>query len=112
MVKGKTVGIDATTLEANEVLRSIVRRDSGESDGDFLTKLAQASGIETPNGPISSLGCPHHCLCVAPKQRLQGQRQPTHSIVEVKEGEGLSARIPSVRQALSYGETCCRQDCP
>jgi transposase len=47
-VKGKTVGIDATTLEANAALRSIVRRDTGESYQDFLTKLAQASGIETP----------------------------------------------------------------
>ena len=48
LVNGKTVGVDATTLEANAVLRSIVRRDTGESYQDFLTKLAQASGIETP----------------------------------------------------------------
>jgi transposase len=48
LVKGKTVGIDATTLEANAALRSIVRRDSGDSYQNFLTKLAQASGIETP----------------------------------------------------------------
>jgi transposase len=48
LVKGKTVGIDATTLEANAALRSIVQRDTGESYHDFLTKLAQASGIETP----------------------------------------------------------------
>jgi transposase len=48
LVKGKTVGIDATTLEANAALRSIVRRDTGESYQDFLAKLAQASGIETP----------------------------------------------------------------
>ena len=48
LIKGKTLAIDATTLEANAALRSIVRRDSGESYNDFLTKLAQASGIETP----------------------------------------------------------------
>jgi transposase len=48
LVKGKTVGIDATTLEANAALRSIVRHDTGESYQEFLTKLAQASGIETP----------------------------------------------------------------
>ena len=46
--QGKTVGIDVTTLEANAALRSIVRRDTGESYHDFLTKLARASGIETP----------------------------------------------------------------
>ena len=48
LVKGTTIGIDATTLEANAALRSIVRRDSGETYQDFLTRLAQASGIETP----------------------------------------------------------------
>lgn len=48
LVKGKTIGIDATTLEANAALRSIVRRDTGESYQDFLMQLAQASGIETP----------------------------------------------------------------
>ena len=48
LVKGKTVGIDATTLEANAALRSIVRRDTGESYQEFLTTLAQASAIETP----------------------------------------------------------------
>ena len=32
----------------NAALRSIVRRDTGESYADFLTKLAKASGIETP----------------------------------------------------------------
>ena len=48
LIKGKTIGIDATTLEANAALRSIVRRDSGETYHEFLTRLAQASGIETP----------------------------------------------------------------
>jgi transposase len=48
LVKGKTAGIDATTLEASAALRSIVRRDTGESNQDFLIKLAQASGIDTP----------------------------------------------------------------
>ena len=48
LVKGQTVGIDATTLAANAALRSIVRRDTGESYQAFLIKLAQASGIETP----------------------------------------------------------------
>jgi transposase len=48
LVKGKTIGIDATTLKANAALRSIVRRDSGESYEEFLTTLANASGIGTP----------------------------------------------------------------
>jgi len=48
LLKGKTVGVDATTLEANAAMRSIVRRDTGESYNEFLTQLAKASGIETP----------------------------------------------------------------
>jgi transposase len=48
LIKGKTIGVDATTLEANAALRSIVRRDTGEGYEEFLTKLAKASGIETP----------------------------------------------------------------
>ena len=42
------MGVDATTLEANAALRSIVRRDTGESYTAFLTRLAKASGVETP----------------------------------------------------------------
>lgn len=48
LLEGKTLGIDATTLEANAALRSIVRRDSGESYKQFLERLAKASGIATP----------------------------------------------------------------
>lgn len=48
LLQGKTLGIDATTLEANAALRSIVRRDSGESYPEFLAKLAKESGIATP----------------------------------------------------------------
>jgi transposase len=48
LIKGKTIGIDATTLEANAALRSIVRRDTGEGYQDYLKQLAQAAGIENP----------------------------------------------------------------
>jgi transposase len=48
LLKGQTIAIDATTLEANAAMRSIVRRDTGESYQRFLTRLATASGIKTP----------------------------------------------------------------
>ena len=48
LVKGKTIGIDATTLEANAALRSIVRRDTGDRSDEILMKPARASEIETP----------------------------------------------------------------
>jgi len=48
LIKGKTAGIDATTLEANAAMRSIVRRDTGEGYEEFLKGLAKESGIATP----------------------------------------------------------------
>ena len=48
LVKGKTIGIDATTLEANAAMRSIVRRDTGKDYETFVRGLAEASGVETP----------------------------------------------------------------
>jgi transposase len=48
LVKGKTVVVDGTTLEANAAMRSIVRRDTGEAYEQYLTRLAKAAGIRTP----------------------------------------------------------------
>ena len=48
LVSGKTVGVDATTLEANAAMRSIVRKDTQQNYQEFLTDLAKASGIQTP----------------------------------------------------------------
>lgn len=48
LLKGNTIAIDGTTLEANAALRSIVKRDSGEAYNELLERLAKESGIETP----------------------------------------------------------------
>lgn len=40
LLDGKTLGVVATTLEANAALRSIVRRDTGESYQEFLQQLS------------------------------------------------------------------------
>src|SRR5258708_37620440 len=57
LLKGKTIGVDATTLEANAALRSIVRRDDFRSYNEFLTDLAKAPGPATP--PRSDLARTH-----------------------------------------------------
>jgi transposase len=46
LIKGKTIGVDSTTLEANAAMKSIVRRDTGESYMTYLKRLAEAEGIE------------------------------------------------------------------
>lgn len=48
LLRGKAVAIDATTLEANAAMKSIVRRDSGENWKQYLQGLAKAEGIENP----------------------------------------------------------------
>jgi len=48
LVTGTTLAVDATTLEANAAMRSIVRRETGEGYQDYLKGLAKASGIKTP----------------------------------------------------------------
>jgi len=48
LLRGKTVAIDATTLEANAAMKSIVRKDSGEDWKQYLRRLAQAEGIDNP----------------------------------------------------------------
>jgi transposase len=46
LIKGKTIGVDSTTLEANAAMKSIVRRDTGESYTGYLKRLAEAEGVD------------------------------------------------------------------
>ncbi len=48
LLSARTLGVDATTLEANAAMRSIVRRDDGKGYEEWLEQVAEASGIETP----------------------------------------------------------------
>lgn len=48
LVNGKRIGVDATTLEANAAMRSLVRRDTGQTYEDFLKDLAESAGEEAP----------------------------------------------------------------
>ena len=52
LLKDRTIAIDATTLEANAAMRSIVRRETGEAYQAYLTRLAAASGIKTPTREV------------------------------------------------------------
>ncbi len=48
-LKGKTLGVDTTTLEANAAMKSIVRRDTGEDWNEYVRGLAEEAGIENPS---------------------------------------------------------------
>jgi transposase len=88
LVKGKTIGIDATTLEANAALRSIVRRDSGETYEEFLTRLAEASGIDTPTR--------------ADLARLDRKRQKKGSNKEWRHPHDPDARITKMKDGRTH----------
>jgi transposase len=48
LLKGEVLGVDSTTLEANAAMRSIVRKDSGETYREYLAGLAREAGMEEP----------------------------------------------------------------
>ncbi len=48
LLKGRTVGVDSTTLEASAAMRAIVRKDTGEDYKTYLARLAKEAGIENP----------------------------------------------------------------
>ena len=48
MILGQTVGIDATTLEANAALKSLVRRQDGASYDEHIAQLMKTEGLEAP----------------------------------------------------------------
>ncbi len=48
LITGTTLAVDATTLEANAALRSIVRRDTGQGYTDYVCDLARTAGLEEP----------------------------------------------------------------
>src|SRR6516162_5191290 len=50
LLRGKTVAVDATTLEANAAMRGIVRKDTGEDYKEYLKRLMAEQGIDSPTG--------------------------------------------------------------
>jgi transposase len=48
LLRGKTVAVDSTTLEANAAMRGIVRKDTGEDYKEYLKRLMAEQGIDSP----------------------------------------------------------------
>jgi transposase len=48
LLRGKTVAVDSTTLEANAAMKSIVRKDTGEDYKGYLKRLLAEQGVEDP----------------------------------------------------------------
>src|SRR6187551_1649913 len=88
LLVGKTIGIDATTLEANAAMRNIVRRDSGETYPEFLKGLATASGVKTPTREALA--------------RLDRRRKKTTSNKDWKSPTDPDARITKMKDGRTH----------
>jgi transposase len=91
LIKGKTVGVDSTTLEANAAMKSIVRRDTGESYNEYLKRLADAEGVDAKD--------------VAGLRRMDRKRKKKTSNedwVSPADGEAEIAKLKDGRTALAY----------
>jgi len=49
LLKGKTIAVDSTTLEANAAMKSLVRRATNEDWKAYVRRLMKAEGIEDPS---------------------------------------------------------------
>jgi hypothetical protein len=83
---------------------SCVRRSLGRTDRASTRKHLMTASVLKPAYPVDQetlrlVCCPQDCPCDAPKQRLQGQRQPTRSIREVETMEGFTRKIEVGREA-------------
>src|SRR5450631_2860270 len=88
LVEGKTVSIDATTLEANAALRSLVRRDNGQKYDDYLKDLAKAAGIKNPTREQLA--------------RLDRKRKKKGSNKEWKNPHDAAARIAKMKDGSTH----------
>src|SRR5687767_7511921 len=91
LIKGKTIGVDSTTLEANAAMKSIVRRDTGESYMAYLKRLAEAERIQAPDA--------------AALLRMDRKRKKKTSNEDWKspsDGEAEITKLKDGRTALAY----------
>jgi transposase len=91
LVKGKTVGIDATTLEANAAMKSIVRRDTREGYTDYLRRVAEAEGLEERDE-----------ASLRRMDRKRAKRMSNEEWVNPHEAEAEITRLKDGRTALAY----------
>jgi transposase len=92
LVKGERIGVDASTMEANAALRSIRRREGGETYRAMLTRIAEASGVATPTAAE---------LKQFDRER-QGKRLANADWASPTDPEARISRMPDGRTRLAY----------
>lgn len=91
LIKGKTIGVDSTTLEANAAMKSIVRRDTQEGYREYLKRLAEAEGLEAPDA-----------AALRRMDRKRAKKMGNDEWVSPHEPEAEITRLKDGRTALAY----------
>jgi transposase len=91
LIKGKTIGVDSTTLEANAAMKSIVRRDTRESYADYLKRLAAAEGVEASDA-----------AALRRMDRKRPKKMSNQEWVSRSDGEAEITRLKDGRTALAF----------
>jgi transposase len=91
LIKGKTIGVDSTTLEANAAMKSIVRRDTGENYTGYLKRLAEAEGVDA--GDASAL---------RRMDRKRKKRTSNEDWQSPSDGEAEITKLKDGRTTLAY----------
>ena len=91
LIKGKTIGVDSTTLEANAAMKSIVRRDTGESYMAYLKRLAEAEGIEAKDA-----------AALLRMDRKRKKKTSNEDWESPSDGEAEITKLKDGRTALAY----------
>jgi transposase len=92
LIKGERIGVDASTMEANAALRTLVRRDSGEGYRAMLGRLAEESGIETPTADD----------LIRLDRRRQGKRLSNQDWTSPSDPEARIAKLKDGRTRLAH----------
>jgi len=91
LIKGKTIGVDSTTLEANAAMKSIVRRDSGESYNEYLKRVATAEGVEATDA-----------ASLRRMDRKRRKKTSNEDWASPSDGEAEITKLKDGRTALAY----------
>jgi hypothetical protein len=92
LIKGDRIGVDASTMEANAALRTIVRRDTGEGYREMLRRLAAESGIATPTAED----------LIRLDRKRRGKRLSNRDWTSPTDPEARIARLKDGRTRLAY----------
>ena len=91
LIKGKTIGVDSTTLEANAAMKSIIRRDTGESYNGYLKRLAEAEGVDAQDA-----------AALRRMDRKRKKKSSNEDWASPSDGEAEITKLKDGRTALAY----------